>query len=153
MMEQVSGRSGRRRKVGKVIIQSGDPGNSVIQMVLNHDYLSMYQSQIEERELFGYPPFTRIIHIYLKHRDQDQLDKLSAAFADNLKKFFSNRVMGPEYPPVSRIQSLYVKSVVIKIEKDKSQIMAKKHILKAIEKLIEKPGAGTLRVNIDVDPL
>lgn len=153
MMEQVSGRSGRRRKVGKVIIQSGDPGNPVIQMVLNHDYLSMYQSQIEERELFGYPPFTRIIQIYLKHRDKDQLDQLSAAFADNLKKFFSNRVMGPEYPPVSRIQSLYVKSVVIKIEKDKSQIMAKKYILKAIEKLIEKPGAGTLRVNIDVDPL
>jgi primosomal protein N' (replication factor Y) len=153
MMEQVSGRSGRRKKRGRVIIQTGDPRNPVLGMVLRHDYLRMYESQLEEREMFGYPPFTRLVGITLKHRQKDALDKLSEEFAAGLRGYFGKRVMGPEYPPVSRLQSWYVKSILIKIEKDKSLSAAKQHIAGAIEQIFSKPGTGSLRINVDVDPL
>ncbi|MDX9928458.1 MAG: primosomal protein N' [Bacteroidales bacterium] len=153
MMEQVSGRSGRRKKRGRVIIQTGDPGNEIIGMVLSHDFRAMYESQLAERELFGYPPFSRLIRIYLKHRDRSLLDEYAEAFAADLKRHFGKRVMGPEYPPVSRIQSMYVKSLLVKIERNRSQARAKDIISGAVERLLSSPGIGSLRVNIDVDPL
>jgi primosomal protein N' (replication factor Y) len=153
MMEQVSGRSGRRKKVGKVIIQTADPNHPVIEMVLRHDYKAMYEAQLAERQMFGYPPFTRLVRIFLKHRDEITLNRLAASFASDLRGFFGNRVMGPEPPPVAKMQSLHIRSLLIKIEKNKSQVRAKQFIAEATERVFSMQGAGTLRVNIDVDPL
>jgi primosomal protein N' (replication factor Y) len=153
MMEQVSGRSGRRKKRGRVVIQTGDPRNPVLAMVLRHDYRGMYESQMEERELFGYPPFTRLVSITVKHRQKEALDSLAEEFAAGLRGYFGKRVMGPEYPHLSRLQSYYVKSILIKIEKVKSLSVAKKYIAGAIDKIYSKPGIGSLRINVDVDPL
>jgi primosomal protein N' (replication factor Y) (superfamily II helicase) len=152
MMEQVSGRSGRRNKKGRVIIQSGNTRHDIIQMVLRHDYRAMYDMQLEERELFGYPPFTRLIRISLRHRDMKELERFSDIFAGDLKRFFGIRVMGPEYPPVARVQSMYIKSVLIKLEKDKPITKARTYIEQAVGRLMDLPRSGTVRVTIDVDP-
>jgi len=152
MMEQVSGRSGRRKKRGKVIIQSGNTGHEIIQMVLRHDYDAMYGIQLEERELFGYPPFTRLIRISFRHKAMDELEMFSDRLAADLRKFFGKRVIGPEYPPISRVHSLYIRSLLIKIEKDKPLVRARKYIDEAVLRLMTLPRSGTLRVTIDVDP-
>ncbi|MBM3420339.1 MAG: primosomal protein N' [Bacteroidetes bacterium] len=153
MMEQVSGRSGRRSKPGKVIIQTSDPSHPVIRMVLEHDYLAMFNSQLEERRLFRYPPFSRLVLITLKHKDIKQLDHFAGLLAADLRSFFRQQLIGPEYPPVGRLQSFYVKMMLVKMVKDKTRQAARQKIFHAVENLLAEPGAGTLRVNIDVDPV
>jgi primosomal protein N' (replication factor Y) len=153
MMEQVSGRSGRRKKRGKVIIQTANPGHEIIQMVLKHDFRAMYEMQLEERELFGYPPFTRLIRVNLRHREMEELEYFSDKLAVDLRKFFGRRIIGPEYPPIARVQSLYIKSMLIKLEKDKPLGRARKYIDEALGRLMQLPRSGTLRVTIDVDPV
>ena len=153
MMEQVSGRSGRREKKGRVIIQTADPRHPVIDMVLRHDYREMFDTQLAEREMFGYPPFTRLIRIFLKHRDEELLNKLASELAGDLRGFFGGRVMGPEPPPVARMQSLHIMTLLVKIEKSKSLARAKRFIVEAAERIVPRQGSGTLRINIDVDPM
>jgi primosomal protein N' (replication factor Y) (superfamily II helicase) len=153
MMEQVSGRSGRRSKKGRVVIQCSNPGHEIIQMVLRHDYRAMYEMQMEEREIFGYPPFTRLIRIDVRHRDMHELEAFSDKLASDLRRFFGNRIMGPEYPPVARVQSMYIRSLLIKLEKDKPLNRARKYIEEALGRLMVLPRSGTLRITIDVDPL
>lgn len=153
MMEQVSGRSGRRSKPGKVIIQTADPRHPVIRMVLKHDYQGMYDSQLEERRVFGYPPFTRLVSITLRHRNMGDLDAIAAELAGELRRLFGKRMTGPEYPPVGKIQSFYVKMIMIKMKKDGRQTAARDAILRAVEGLLSRKGLGSLRVNIDIDPV
>ncbi|MGD0581982.1 MAG: primosomal protein N' [Bacteroidales bacterium] len=152
MMSQVSGRAGRRQKHGRVIIQTSDPANKVIQRVLNNDFMGMYESQLEERKLFIYPPFCRLVRIVLKHRDKSKLNEFCSVLGDDLKKIFGARVLGPEFPPVSRIQSWYIKNILIKVEKDKPMARARELITVAVNKVEKISGAASLRINIDVDP-
>lgn len=99
-----------------MIIQTADPANMVLRQVLKHDYRSMSSVQLEERALFGYPPFTRIIRIALKHRDLDELSASAARLADTLRRHLGNRVLGPEFPMVMQVQKWYIKTVMIKID-------------------------------------
>jgi primosomal protein N' (replication factor Y) len=153
MMEQVSGRSGRRSKKGRVVIQCGNPDHEVIQMVLRHDYRAMYDKQMEERELFAYPPFTRLIRINVRHKNMPELEDFTDKLAYDLRRFFGNRIMGPEYPPVARVQSMYIRSLLIKLEKDKPLNRARKYIGEALDRLMLLPRSGTLKISIDVDPV
>jgi len=152
MMAQVSGRAGRRQKHGKVIIQTSDPENRIIRQVLNNDFRGMYETQLEERKLFNYPPYCRLVRIIVKHRDKIKLNELSALLGNDLRKTFGSRVLGPEFPVISRIQLWYIKNILIKIEKDKPLARAKELIGEAIERTEKVKGAGQLRINIDVDP-
>jgi primosomal protein N' (replication factor Y) len=152
LLEQVSGRAGRRQVEGKVIIQTSDPSNLIIQLVLNHDYHSMYKSQAEERKIFGYPPFTRLIRINIKHKEWNPLNEYSAKLGSLLMESFGNRVLGPEAPVITRIHSWHIKTILIKIEKEKSVIAAKEMIWRSIEKIEKMKGASSLKISIDVDP-
>jgi primosomal protein N' (replication factor Y) len=152
MMAQVSGRAGRRQKHGKVIIQTSDPENRIIKQVLNNDFRGMYETQLEERKLFNYPPYCRLVRIIVKHRDKIKLNELSSLLGNDLRKTFGSRVLGPEFPVISRIQFWYIKNILIKIEKDKPLARAKELIGEAIERTEKIKGAGQLRINIDVDP-
>ena len=151
-MEQVSGRAGRRQKQGKVVIQTADPSNRVIRMVIRHDYESMFRMQEEERKLFNYPPFCRMVKINLKHKDRSQLNYFSDILGNDLKEIFGKRVLGPEYPVISQIQTWYIKTVIIKIERDKPILKVKQLILDAIDRLEKVKGASSLKIGIDVDP-
>jgi primosomal protein N' (replication factor Y) len=152
LMEQVSGRAGRRQKQGKVIIQTTDPENKIIRMVLRHDYLSMYKTQAEDRMTFNYPPYCRMIRINLKHKERASLNTYADLLGNDLRSFFGKRVLGPEFPIISQIQLWYIKTILVKIEKEKPLSKAKKMISDAITRLEKEKGTGGLKIAIDVDP-
>ena len=151
-MEQVSGRAGRRQKQGKVVIQTFDPDNKLIRLMLRHDYLSMYELQIDERKVFNYPPFSRMIRISLKHKNRSELNEFAGQLGDDLRAIFGKRILGPEYPVISQIQSWYIKTILIKIEKEKPLRKAREMIRESIDRIGKMRGAGGLRIVVDVDP-
>jgi primosomal protein N' (replication factor Y) len=152
MMEQVSGRAGRREEEGVVIVQTSDPENPIIQFVLQHDYLKMYNNQIAEREIFGYPPFTRLIRINVKHRDWETLNRFADILGSSLREVFGNKVLGPEAPVITKIQKWHIKTILLKIEKHKSLSASKEIILRTIEKIERQKGAASVKISLDVDP-
>jgi|WetSurMetagenome_2_1015567.scaffolds.fasta_scaffold00014_74 primosomal protein N' (replication factor Y) (superfamily II helicase) len=152
LMEQVSGRAGRRKKQGRVIIQTSDPANKIIRLVLRHDYIGMYRMQAEERMTFSYPPFCRMIKINLKHRDRAALNQFADSLAGDLRKSFGKRILGPEFPVISQIQLWYIKTILIKIEKEVPLTRAKQIISETIGRVEKEKGAGGLRIIVDVDP-
>jgi primosomal protein N' (replication factor Y) (superfamily II helicase) len=152
LLEQVSGRAGRRQKPGKVVIQTGDPAHKIIRLVLRHDYRNMYRLQADERIAFNYPPFCRMIKIIIKHRNRPQLAYFSDILGNDLRTIFGTRVLGPEEPIVSRVQLWYIKTILLKIEKDRASSKARQLILQAIEKVEKEKGASGLRIAVDVDP-
>jgi primosomal protein N' (replication factor Y) len=152
LLEQVSGRAGRRQEEGIVIIQTSDPSNKIIQLVLRHDYLNMYKSQVGERATFGYPPFTRLIKINIRHKDRDSLNEYSAILGSMLRESFGKRVLGPEAPVITKIHTWHIKTILIKVEKERSPSAAKEIIASTIGKIEKLKGASSLKISIDVDP-
>jgi primosomal protein N' (replication factor Y) (superfamily II helicase) len=152
LMEQVSGRAGRKAKQGKVIIQSFNPAHPVIQYVVMHDYFAYYKSQMEDRSKFHYPPYYRLIILRLKHRDPNVLNKAARDLAMDLRADLGKRILGPEYPLVSRLKNMYIKQIMVKIEKGENTSAIKDKIRIRINELKKMPGFGQVRVNADVDP-
>jgi primosomal protein N' (replication factor Y) len=152
LMEQVSGRAGRRQKQGKVVIQTSDPSNRIIRLVLRHDFVGMFRMQTEERIAFNYPPFCRMVKLSIKHKDRIQLNYFSEILGRELKEIFGKRVLGPESPVISRVQLWYIKTILIKIEREKPPAKAKQLITETIERLEKEKGASSLRIAVDVDP-
>ncbi len=153
LMAQVSGRAGRKMKQGKVIIQTYNPKHSVLKNVIEHDYYGMYSSQILERRNFKYPPFFRLIEIQLKHKDPRVLNEAAREFAILLRQKLGKRILGPEYPLISRIKNLYLKNVLIKLEKDLTLNEHKNDIRKAISEFRTLGNYKSVRIQVDVDPL
>ncbi|MFX0556785.1 replication restart helicase PriA [Maribacter sp. CXY002] len=133
LLTQVSGRAGRTKKRGKVIIQSYNPYHQILKQVTTGDYNEMYREQLYEREQYKYPPVNRIIKITFKHKNYNVLNEAADWFAGALKNNFGGVVLGPEYPPVSRIRNQYLKHVLVKISKSDSLTKNKRNI-KRIEK-------------------
>jgi primosomal protein N' (replication factor Y) (superfamily II helicase) len=152
LMEQVSGRAGRRNKPGKVVIQTSDPTHKIIRLVLRHDYKTMFRMQADERRFFNYPPFCRMIRISMKHKDRSLLNKFSEILGRDLKSLFGNRILGPEFPLISQVQLWYIKTILVKLEREKPVAPAKQSISEAIGRLEKEQGASSLRIAIDVDP-
>jgi primosomal protein N' (replication factor Y) len=152
LMEQVSGRAGRRQKQGKVVIQTSDPAHRILRLMLRHDYATMFRMQAEERMAFNYPPFSRMVKISLKHKDRSQLNHYAEILGKDLKTIFGKRVLGPESPVISQVQLWYIKNILIKIERERPPAKAKQLILRAIERMEREKGASSLRIAVDVDP-
>lgn len=152
LMEQVSGRAGRRKKPGRVVIQTSDPANKIIRLVLQHDYRNMFRLQSEERKEFNYPPFCRMIKINIRHKDRSLLNNYADILGRELKSVFGKRVLGPEFPIISQIQLWYIKTILVKLERAKAIAESKQAILRAIGNLEKEKGASSLRISIDVDP-
>lgn len=153
MLEQVAGRAGRRGDGGVVAIQTYTPSHPLFGFLVSHDYVGFYNHEIEERRLYNYPPFTRIINIYLKHREQGRLHVLAGAYGRRLRELFGNRVFGPEEPHVARIKQMHIMRIMIKIETEASMKKVK-HILR--ETYLEMDAARALngaQVYYDVDPM
>ena len=153
LMAQVGGRSGRKNKRGKVIIQTSEPTHPIILNVIDNDYEAMYRGQIAERKHFKYPPFYRMIGIILKHRDKNELDRIAHELSVNLRERFGARILGPEYPVISRIKLLYIKQLWIKIEREISVVNAKRQMQEIIDHVKTQSGNKTIQIAIDVDPI
>lgn len=153
LMAQVAGRAGRKNKRGLVIIQTQNPSHSIIQEVIANDYLSMYTNQLLDRKNFNYPPFSRLVEITLIHKDINIVNASAKYLADALKKYLGKRVLGPEFPIVSRIRNSYHKNILIKIEKDISVAEVKKGIVELLIKFKSLVEFKIVRIQIDVDPI
>ncbi|MDE6715627.1 MAG: primosomal protein N' [Muribaculaceae bacterium] len=154
MLEQVAGRAGRKQASGKVIIQTSNPTHPVILDVVNHDYISHYNREIEERRQFSYPPFTKIINIYIKHRDIDTVTELAVRYSMMLRAVFSSRVLGPESPLVSRIQNMHIKQITLKMELAASMPKVKTILRDIYENIINADSRMKSAIlYYDVDPL
>ena len=153
LLAQVSGRAGRRGKQGKVIIQTHDPNHRVIRQVIENDYTSLYETEIAERLSFKYPPFYRVIQLDIKHKNPEQLYHQAEYLATELRKHFADRVIGPEQPLINRIRNYYIKTIMMKFEKDTVSIAKVKTILKEVILQFEttKLSKGCI-VQADVDP-
>ena len=152
LMTQVAGRSGRREKRGKVIIQTGDPDHWVIQKVIDHDFNGFYNSEIIERSNYFYPPFYKIIEITLKHKDENVLNKAAHDLSDQLRQVFKERVLGPEFPVVKRIQNLFLKQILLKIERTANDKKVKERVQQLIDEFYGIPLNKSVRIVINVDP-
>ncbi len=133
LLTQVSGRAGRTKKRGKVIIQSYNPYHQILKQVTTGDYNGMYKDQIYEREQFKYPPANRIIKITFKHKEYNKLNEATDWFAQSLRNVLGSAVLGPEYPPIARIRNQYLKNIIVKMHLDQSMVKTKNQI-KRIEK-------------------
>jgi primosomal protein N' (replication factor Y) len=152
LIHQVGGRAGRRKKRGKVVIQTQDPAHPVIQAIREGNYEELYRGQMEERELFGYPPFRRLIHVDFRHKVPSILDGAAAQAATELKQIFAHRVLGPQYPPVRKVHGQFIKHIVLKIEKDASYEKAKQFLAEVLERVRAKEVYRSVRLTVDVDP-
>ena len=150
---QVSGRAGRRNKRGKVVIQTYNPEHSVIQYVMANDYEAMYNSQIMERRNFKYPPFFRIVKLTLQHKDEEILNKAASEFALTLRQSFGKRVLGPEFPSVSRVRNYYLKNILLKFERSPELSQMKEALRQQCSTFLLHPEFKQIRIIIDVDPV
>lgn len=154
MMMQVAGRAGRRDDRGTVAIQTSQPDLPLYKFVSDHDYTKFYETELEERRKFNYPPFTRVINIYLKHRDRAMIEELAVAYGRRLRQLFGNRVFGPEEPVVGRIQALYIRKLMLKIETQASMKKVKDIMRQTFIEMHESgmQAAKGAIVYYDVDP-
>ena len=152
LLSQVSGRAGRKEKQGAVILQTYNPEHEIINFVKQHSYSKFYRLQISERKSFKYPPFSRLIFVKFRHTDHKVLDSVTEKFSSFLRKSFKDRVLGPEYPLVSKVKNYYIKSIMLKIEADKSFSEAKSIISFLLKHMKSNKMLGGCVVHLDVDP-
>lgn len=152
MLEQVAGRAGRRERKGRVIIQTSRADDPVLAKVREHDYTGFYEMEIVEREKYGYPPFTKVINIFVRNKDSRLADAAAVTFALALRNTFGARVLGPEKPFVSRVNLWYVQQIMLKVESGASMKKVK-NLLRAIyESLAARPEMKATQIQYDVDP-
>lgn len=153
MIEQVAGRAGRKNGNGVVAVQTYNPSHPLFGYLVNHDYKGYYQREILEREQYNYPPFARIIYVYIKHKDQAAVSTAAFEFASRLRAMLGNRVSGPDEPYVSRVQNLYIRRIMLKIE-TKASISKVKSLLNEIRiDMTNRRLLGGTVVYYDVDPM
>lgn len=153
LMAQVAGRSGRKGKQGLVAIQTRNVKQTIIEQVINHDYQGMANIQLDERKLFRYPPFYHLIYVYLKHRDEKHVELLSTAMAIALRREFGDRVFGPDKPAVGRVQLLFIRKIVLKIELNASLTDARDRLRRIRQELMNEKEFKSSIVYYDVDPM
>ncbi len=151
LIQQVSGRAGRTQKRGKVLIQTYNPHHQILQQVSMNDYDAMYHEQLEERHIYKYPPFCRLIKITMKHRDFQKIEDASVWMGQALKNLFEANILGPEPPPVSRIRNEYYRNILIKIPRKQSLEKTKKAILRVRSSFMSISQFRSVKLVINVD--
>ena len=153
MIEQVAGRAGRRSGDGKVAIQTYSPSHPLFPYLVAHDYKGFYEYELAERQRYNYPPFVRVIYIYVKHKDPVAVGTVASELAGRLRELLGTRVSGPEEPTVGRVQTWYIRRIMLKIETNAS-ISKVKTLLNDVR--IDMTNRGRLSgasVYCDVDPM
>ncbi len=152
LISQVSGRAGRKKKQGRVVIQTSNPDHPVIQHVLKDDFEKMVQEQMAERRQFKYPPFVRLIKIVVKHKDSGQLKEVSNALVRRLNIDFRGSILGPQSPLVGRMKNWYLMHIFIKLKKDEELPEKKERLRKLIDSFLSEKGRSSTQIYADVDP-
>lgn len=153
LMAQVSGRAGRKYKRGLVVLQTSMPEHPVIGQVLRNDFAALYAVQCSERYQFKYPPYHRMIVISLRHKDVNVVKQAAYEMGVRLRTVFNTRVLGPVDPPVGRIQNLFIKQLILKIESEASPAKAKELLENIVDSILAESKFRSVRIGIDVDPM
>jgi primosomal protein N' (replication factor Y) len=153
LMSQVAGRAGRKEKQGKVVIQSAQVEHWVLERVMAHDFIGFYEVEIEERERFFYPPYYKIIQLTLKHEKEEVVQEGAQFLADQLREVFKERVLGPEFPIIKRIQNKFLKEIKLKIERGAPDKKVKAKILQDLDTFYQNVRFKSIQISIDVDPM
>lgn len=151
LMQQVSGRAGRTDIRGKVLIQTYNPYHKILQQVSTNDYLGMFYEQLDDRYNYKYPPIYRIIKLTLRHRDYNKVNDGAEWMAKSLKNVFQEHVLGPEFPPISRIRNQYHKNILVKIPQKQSLLKTKEAILKIKNSFLSIKDFRPIKVILNVD--
>ena len=153
MMSQVSGRAGRRGRRGLVILQTKSPDIPVIHQVVDNDYAAFFRSLLAERREYNYPPFTRLVYVYLKHRSDRLVDTASHEMGSRLRQWFGTRVLGPDRPAVAKVKSLAIRKLLLKIEPGLDLPTVRKYLALARQQMLQDKRYASLQIYFDVDPL
>lgn len=153
LMAQVAGRAGRKNKRGKVILQTKSIDHPIIPQVISNDYEGMVGGQLAERQMFHYPPYYRLIYVYMKHRNETLLDLMAQTMATKLRTVFGNRVLGPDKPPVARVQTLFIRKIVLKIEANAPMARVRELLVRIQKETVAEDRFKSLIVYYDVDPM
>ena len=153
MMAQVSGRAGRKGKRGLVILQTKSPDLPVIRQVVEHNYKALYNSILEERKTFHYPPFYRVVYVFLRHREESVVDSAAIMMGALLRQWFGSRILGPDKPAVARVKTLCIRKIVVKLENGIDLARVRQYLKLAHEKIMQDKRYAALQLYFDVDPL
>jgi primosomal protein N' (replication factor Y) len=154
LMEQVSGRAGRRDGAGRVMIQTGNPSHPVLQFVAQHDFASMYAEEIEKRKMFFYPPFSRIIHLTFKHKERDAVMEAAYTYSQTLQIPYGKYIVGPAEPVINRVRNMFLMEMLLKLPRDSQTIAkCKSDLLKQIAVLHAEKKFRSVVVVPDVDAI
>ena len=154
LLTQVAGRAGRKKKRGQVLIQAYDPGHPVITEVLKHDFDTFVKRELAERQEFHYPPYYRLIHLELRHKDPQTVNAAAAWFAAALREKLGERVLGPVIPNIARVRGAFGQDIMLKLEKKADILNGSKQLIRQITELMNgKPGFSQVVVSVDVDPM
>jgi primosomal protein N' (replication factor Y) len=154
LLTQVAGRAGRKNKQGQVLIQAFDPKHPVVQDVLRGDFTGFSTRELRERQEFKYPPFYRLIHLELRHKDPKVVNQAAAFFAKILRQKLGERVLGPVIPNIARIRNYFGQDIMLKLEKSGPLLAAAKLLIREqTEVMLGKPGLSQVIVAVDVDPI
>ena len=153
LMSQVAGRAGRKNGQGTVYLQTKMSDATVIPQIVKNDYIAFYDQQLSERMLFHYPPFYRLVYIYMKHRDIHVLEEFSTVIGKRMREIFDDRILGPDMPPVARIKQLYIRKIVLKVENGLSQYKINEVLQNIQEAYCNLPRYRSIVMYYDIDPL
>ena len=153
MMSQVSGRAGRKGRRGLVILQTRQPQLPIIQQIVRGDYPTLYRALCAERQQFHYPPFYRLIDVYLKHRSDELVEVAAQELGFRLRQWFGGRVLGPDKPGISRVKSLCIRKLVLKLENSLNMAEVRRYLTLAQQQMLQDKRYASLQVYYDVDPL
>lgn len=153
MLEQVSGRAGRKGTQGEVIIQTFDPENPLYRYLIGHQYKELFDSQIAEREMFHYPPFHRMIDLTLRHTMPDRLEAAARVLQERLQRAFGSRCSAVLEPGISRIQQKYIRQIRLRIEASANFSAARRITMDQIAYTMGRPECKGVEILPDVDPM
>lgn len=152
MMQQVAGRAGRKGKRGLVLLQTKSVQLPVVGQVVRNDMAEFFKEQLEERRLFHYPPFCRLVYVYLKHRDETVVASAAGAFAQTLRAWFGDRVLGPDKPSVAKVKTMNIRKIMIKLENGIDLGKARLYLRKGQAIMAQSSAHKSVQIYFDVDP-
>ena len=153
LMDQVSGRSGRKGSQGLVILQTKNADDPIIRHVVNHDYEAMFNEVMQERQTFRYPPFSHIVNAFVKHRDEQVAESGALLLSGYLRQWFGERVLGPDKPVVARVKAMSIRKLVLKLELGIDLQKVRECLRLAQNKILQDKRFAALQIFYDVDPL
>ena len=153
MMGQVAGRAGRKGEQGRVILQTKNADMPIISQIANNDFKTFYNDTLEERMMFKYPPFYRLIYIYIKHKHEKVAEGAANVLAGRLRSWFGDRLLGPDRPSVARVKDLHIRKLMLKLELGLNGNDVRQYLRIAQAELLNNKPYAAIQIYYDIDPM